>query len=596
MQLKPGTLLQGGKYKIIRTFGQGGFGITYEAEQVLLRKIVAVKEFFMKDCCERNEATSRMTVGTGSQRALVERFRGKFIREAQMIAGMDHLHIVRVLDVFEENGTAYYVMDFLPGGSLADMVKKDGPLSEAKAEKYIRQVADALDYIHGQNTVHLDVKPSNILLNAKGEAVLIDFGISKHYDDSGDQTSSTPVGISKGYAPLEQGRDGDVSQFKPSTDIYALGATMYFLITGVVPPEASLVNEDGLTKPLGVSDKTWAAIIGAMQPRRKDRPQNINTFLTLIDDFPVSKGLMEDEERTVVKKPFTTNISNDTPSEQNKSTKTLSFIPRKAWFWALIACVFAIVTAVLLFIPRKVTKVVIPAHDTLSVESQNVVEQTISTQQTVLATESETHRQSESPGSIKVESEPAGASVLLDGKNTKKHSPCILEGVSPGKHTIQLLLDGHNENHGSISVAPGKRVVFSRTLTPQITDYPLTEFQYKEVVEEEVEEYETYPFQLVERRPSFNGGDANEFSKWVNSQLVYPEIAKKNGVQGRVTLQFTVDIDGRVTNVKVLNSVDEYLDKEAVRVVSSSPRWEPGYQRDRIVRVTYTFPVIFELK
>lgn len=120
---------------------------------------------------------------------------------------------------------------------------------------------------------------------------------------------------------------------------------------------------------------------------------------------------------------------------------------------------------------------------------------------------------------------------------------------------------------------------------------------YKEaaVEEEEVEE-EAIPFQLVEKKPSFQGGDANEFSKWVNSRLVYPEIAKENGVQGRVTLQFTVEADGRVTNVKVLRGVDESLDKEAVRVVSSSPKWTPGRQRDRAVKVTYTFPVIFQLR
>ena len=120
---------------------------------------------------------------------------------------------------------------------------------------------------------------------------------------------------------------------------------------------------------------------------------------------------------------------------------------------------------------------------------------------------------------------------------------------------------------------------------------------YKEaVVEEEEVEEEAIPFQLVEKKPSFQGGDANEFSKWVNSRLVYPEIAKENGVQGRVTLQFTVEADGRVTNVKVLRGVDESLDKEAVRVVSSSPKWKPGKQRDRAVKVTYTFPVIFQLR
>lgn len=119
---------------------------------------------------------------------------------------------------------------------------------------------------------------------------------------------------------------------------------------------------------------------------------------------------------------------------------------------------------------------------------------------------------------------------------------------------------------------------------------------YVEEVEEETVEEEAIPFQLVEHKPKFQGGDANDFSKWVNSKLVYPEIAKENGVQGRVTLQFTVGADGTVSNVKVLRGVDPSLDKEAVRVVSSSPKWTPGKQRDRNVKVTYTFPVIFQLK
>ena len=115
-------------------------------------------------------------------------------------------------------------------------------------------------------------------------------------------------------------------------------------------------------------------------------------------------------------------------------------------------------------------------------------------------------------------------------------------------------------------------------------------------VEEEVVEEEAIPFQLVEEKPSFQGGDANQFSKWVNSRLQYPEIAKENGVQGRVTLQFTVEKDGTVTKVRVLRGVDPSLDKEAVRVVSMSPKWKPGKQRDRAVPVTYTFPVIFQLR
>ena len=119
---------------------------------------------------------------------------------------------------------------------------------------------------------------------------------------------------------------------------------------------------------------------------------------------------------------------------------------------------------------------------------------------------------------------------------------------------------------------------------------------YVEEVAEETVEEEAIPFQLVEEKPKFNGGDANEFSKWVAQNLQYPEIAKENGVQGRVMLQFTVNPNGSISDVKVLRGVDSSLDKEAIRVVSSSPKWTPGKQRDRAVKVTYTFPVIFQLR
>ena len=119
---------------------------------------------------------------------------------------------------------------------------------------------------------------------------------------------------------------------------------------------------------------------------------------------------------------------------------------------------------------------------------------------------------------------------------------------------------------------------------------------YVEQVEDEVVEEEAIPFQLVEEKPKFQGGDANAFSAWVAKNLVYPEIAKENGVQGRVMLQFTVNPNGTVSNVKVLRGIDSSLDAEAVRVVSNSPKWEPGKQRDRAVKVTYTFPVIFQLR
>ena len=129
------------------------------------------------------------------------------------------------------------------------------------------------------------------------------------------------------------------------------------------------------------------------------------------------------------------------------------------------------------------------------------------------------------------------------------------------------------------------------------TDIPVSiqDYIHQEVVEEEVEE-ETIFVGVVQEKPTFNGGDANEFSKWVNARLVYPELAKENGVEGRVILQFTITKDGRLQDVKVLSSPDETLSREAVRVVSGSPKWTPGKQRDRAVNVTYTFPVIYRLR
>ena len=283
MQLKQNALLQGGKYRIERVLGQGGFGITYQAVQVALNRKVAIKEFFMKEYCNRDSETSQVSVGSEGSKELVGKFRKKFIKEAQNIAALNHPHIIRIYDVFEENGTAYYVMEFWDNGSLADLVKRQGALDEAEALRYIRQVADALGYIHERKMNHLDVKPGNILLDENRNAVLIDFGLSKRYDEEGNQTSTTPVGISHGYAPLEQYKKGGVGTFSPATDIYSLGATLYKLLTGQTPPEANDVMDDGLPAlPSSVSSATASAIEKAMQSSRKNRPQSVAAFISLL--------------------------------------------------------------------------------------------------------------------------------------------------------------------------------------------------------------------------------------------------------------------------------------------------------------------------
>ena len=286
MHLPIGTLLQGGRYEIIRYISSGGFGCTYEARDTKFKNIaksLAIKEFFVKDFCNRDAVTNCISVATQNKAELVEKLRAKFLAEAAALYGFNHPNIVRVTDTFEENGTAYYVMEYIDGSSLANIVEKNGPLSEEKALGYIRQVADALKYVHSQNYLHLDVKPHNIMVDGNDRAVLIDFGVSKQYDEVNGANTSTLVGSTPGYAPLEQSGSG-IREFSPTTDIYSLGATLFKLVTGMNPPVASEVNENGLPTPFGVSSALFHAIETAMQPRRKDRPQNIDEFLSLLSE------------------------------------------------------------------------------------------------------------------------------------------------------------------------------------------------------------------------------------------------------------------------------------------------------------------------
>ena len=354
MQLKPGTLLQGGKYRIEKVLGQGGFGITYLAVQTNLKnRKVAIKEFFLKEHCERDGSTSRVSMGTSGSQRLVMKFKEKFVKEAETISELRNHHIITIYDVFEENGTAYYVMEYLSCGSLSDRIPSGG-LPESEAVGYIRQVAEALAYIHQHNILHLDVKPSNILFRKEDEAVLIDFGISKHYDEEGgSQTSSTPVGVSRGYAPLEQYKKGGVAQFSPATDVYSLGATLYKLLTGKTPPDADEVNEDGIPPlPASVSRPVHVAVEAAMSPKRKDRPQSVEAFLDLLDTPVVT---VSDEETKTVDSSSEKSDSSSSGNSETSGSSSGSYDHNKPyikkWLWPLLTG-FAVVVVVLLAVFR----------------------------------------------------------------------------------------------------------------------------------------------------------------------------------------------------------------------------------------------------
>ena len=294
MELRSGTYLQGDKYRIERTLGRGGFGVTYLAVQGLMDRNVCIKEFFPKGFYNRESDTLNLTLASQSNAATMEQYKQKFLKEAKTIAKLNHQHIIRIIDVFQENNTAYYVMEYINGESLADIVRREGALDESRALHYIHALISATEYIHDRNIMHLDIKPGNIMIRKEDNfPILIDFGLSKQYDEGGMQTSSTPVGISHGFAPLEQYQAGGVSTFSPGTDIYSIGATLYYLVMGKVPPTAANIVDDGLGElPKTLSSGTTNAIIQSMQSRRKDRPASVKALLNILDgDKPEYKQI-----------------------------------------------------------------------------------------------------------------------------------------------------------------------------------------------------------------------------------------------------------------------------------------------------------------
>lgn len=300
MQLNEGYQLQSGKYRILRVLGQGGFGITYLALNVMLDKKVAIKEFFPKDFCGRDN-TSHLTLGTQNNAETVLKLKHRFLKEAKNIDTLDHPGIVKIYDIFEENGTAYYVMDYIDGENLNEIVKRNGPLAEATAVKYINQVGNALDYIHSRNMTHFDVKPANIVVRrSDNQPILIDFGLSKQFDIHGDATSTLMHGISHGYSPIELYNAGSIASFSPQTDVYSLGATLYFLIVGAVPPDASSVLNNPSVLQGHLSEDIENVVCMAMHPISSQRISSVRILLQGLNSEKECDNHLDSDEDTVL--------------------------------------------------------------------------------------------------------------------------------------------------------------------------------------------------------------------------------------------------------------------------------------------------------
>ncbi|MDF9829610.1 serine/threonine protein kinase [Parabacteroides sp. PF5-6] len=309
MNLPNGHLLQKGKYRLTHVVGQGGFGITYKGVwftevkgslgTVKTEVPIAIKEYFFKDYCYREEGSLAVKVHSETGKNIFDKFKEKLIHEARILSDVHHPNIVNVLEVFEENNTAYIAMEYISGLSLKEMMEREGVLPEAKVLKYVHQIGEALQFVHDNNILHLDIKPSNILIDRRDNARLIDFGVSKRYDTPHQETSTTMLTLSKGFASIEQYDNEGTQSFSPYPDVYSLGATMYNLLTGKIPTESILRATRPLALPTDlnpeISAKTEKVIIKAMEVVPTDRYQTVKEMMDELDPPPEEKALPDDK-------------------------------------------------------------------------------------------------------------------------------------------------------------------------------------------------------------------------------------------------------------------------------------------------------------
>lgn len=327
--LKIGTLLASGKYRIERYLASGGFGNTYLATNIAFDEKVAIKELFIKGICGRSEDETQISISLSENRETFIAQQEKFRKEARRLRKMTNPHIVRVHDLFDENGTSYYVMDLVDGESLSARLKRTKrPLFESEILKILPQILDALECVHKEGIWHLDLKPANIMIDNSNCVKLIDFGASKQLrNPNGDSLStSSAIAYTPGYAAVEQ-MEQNFEKFGPWTDLFSLGATLYNLLTMQQPPSPSDLEENAtaaLKFPAVVSEKIEKLILWLMKPNRKMRPQSIHE----VNQFLQKPNTIEE---TIIPNKF------EQKNRQRKSGSIMYIIP------AIFVCICAFI-------------------------------------------------------------------------------------------------------------------------------------------------------------------------------------------------------------------------------------------------------------
>ncbi len=825
--LPQGFVLKGKTYTyyIEEVLGQGSFGITYLAStrvkvEGALGSLettikVAVKEFFMQDVNGREDSM----VTSGSQSGLYENYRRKFANEARNLSQLSHPNIIKVLEAFEANNTVYYAMEYCEGGSLNEIIESQNGLAESKALAYMEQIASALSFMHSKNTIHLDLKPANIMLSKRGDAILIDFGLSKHYDANGEPESSTTIGGgTPGYSPIEQANYSKGDKLEATLDIYALGATLYKMLTGERPPVASDIFNEGFdASPLhakGVSSHTIACIEKAMASAKKQRYQTVAEFADALslgsaafgskssrtskieetefqspknektelkEESPRNESRSSAKKESVSSPKATPEMSADKVTQPAKSknrtkvkyilfglgallvaviilghttqyglsliantlgystlkVKYLEAAARKGDWMSMVAVGDAYfegkyvtkdeVTALKWYTEAALhepsgSKAELLGHDyesdriTCTLDGGQVTDKYAEAAKWyTIAGEKGNHNSAlilmdryksgiGVPKDINKELYWTRKLLIIDQNdpdfNDKKHIDPLKERISKLEKDSMAMLSNKKVNAGkkvnavknedntnTVTTSSGREfgvvkpdyysmgkeaydkenyseafkylkkaaeqghaeaqyllgkcyfngqgvtedrieagkwtrkaaeqgyvdaqyllgecyslgkgvtkdlteaTKWYRKAAEQGNDNAKRKLEELAVPEEDIED--DAPLIKVGKMPTFQGGDLNTFRNWVMTNLKYPHDAQENGISGRVIISFVVEKDGSVTNIKVLQSPHESLTAEAIRVVKSSPKWEPGMQSTRPVRVMYALPIEF---
>ena len=582
-----GTILHGEAYdyKIMDVLGQGTFGITYKAKVEMKGALgrldsnmyVAVKEFFMKEVNGREN--SSVTSGSTSNGGLFYYYRDKFEREARNLSTLSHPNIVKVLEAFHANGTTYYSMEYIDGISLDKKIAQSpqGRMPLTEAIETLKQIGAAIAFMHSRNMLHLDVKPGNVMMRKDGTAVLIDFGLSKQYTSDGEPESSTKVGAgTPGYAPIEQASYHEGKGFPTMMDVYALGGTLFKMLTGQRPPEASEILNEGFPtdslRQLFIPGNIVNSISKAMAPLKKDRWQTVDEFVNHLDEHwehtiyeDTSSESARSESTRFDDRKFSHKLQGDPIDARRSSHKdasdhsadiedddedqTESWFTRNKVVCAVAALLIALVVG--LYVTNSKTDKEPPTAAT---------EQPTQLADSIAASQKEAGETTD--GNVADNNETRSDGKPTNGNNNDGHTSPSQASPRPNKTT----------QNGQNAPEP----VRSETL-----------YKPQPVNSNRV-------YDVVEQMPSFPGGISGLMT-YLNQNIRYPAEAQEICVQGRVVVSFVVEKDGHISDVTVVRSVEPSLDKEAVRVVRNMPRWTPGKQGGEPVRVRFTVPVSFRL-